>query len=171
MSVPDFNYIIEPLSQQHNRTNFHCGIEALDSYLKKQARQDLRRFLTAVFVLSNLDSNEIAGYYTLAATAIQLAELPLTLTSKIPKYPLIPATLLGRLAIDEKYQKKGLGTFLLFDALQRSKNSEIASMAVIVDAKNEQAQQFYEYHQFIPFPQQPHRLYLPMATIIKLLGD
>src|SRR6476469_1721299 len=127
MSKPDFSYIIEPLSEQHNRANFHCGIEALDSYLKRQASQDLRRFLTAVFVLYNLESEQIAGYYTLAATAIQLADLPDILTRKLPKYPLIPATLLGRLAIDERYQGKGLGTFLLFDALQRSFKSEIAS--------------------------------------------
>jgi len=170
MSQPDFSYIIEPLSEQHDRINFHCGIEALNSYLKRQASQDLRRFLTAVFVLYNLEEKQIAGYYTLAATAIQLADLPDTLTRKLPKYPLIPATLLGRLAIDERYQGKGLGTFLLFDALQRSKNSEVASMAVIVDAKNDQARQFYEYHQFIPFPQEQQRLYLPMATIIKMLG-
>ncbi|TAF05246.1 MAG: GNAT family N-acetyltransferase [Nostocales cyanobacterium] len=109
----------------------------------------------------------IAGYSTLAATAIELANLPDFLIRKLPKYPLLPATLLGRLAIDERYQGQGLGTFLLLDALHRSKNSEVASMAVVVDAKNEQARAFYEYHQFIPFPSQPLKLYFPMATILK----
>jgi GNAT superfamily N-acetyltransferase len=170
MTVPRFSYIIEPLSSQHNRDDFCCGIEALDYYLKKQARQDVRRFLTAVFVLQDLQQQRIAGYYTLAATAIELADLPDFFIRKLPKYPLLPATLLGRLAIDERYQSQGLGTFLLFDALYRSKNSEVASMAVVVDAKNEQARAFYEYHQFIPFPSQPLKLYLPMATILQMLS-
>lgn len=170
MTIPSFHYIIEPLSSQHNRDDFCCGIKALDFYLKKQAGQDMRRFLTAIFVLQDLQQQRIVGYYTLAATAIQLADLPDSLIRKLPKYPLLPAILLGRLAIDERYQSQGLGTFLLFDALYRSKNSEIVSMAVVVDAKDEQAKAFYEYHQFISFPSQPLRLYLPMATILKMLS-
>jgi ribosomal protein S18 acetylase RimI-like enzyme len=169
MTIPQFNYSIEPLSSQHNRDDFCCGIEPLDHYLKKQAKQDVRRFLTAVFVLQDLQKQRIAGYYTLAATAIELANLPDTFIRKLPKYPLLPATLLGRLAVDQNYQHQGLGTFLLFDALEKSKNSEVASMAVVVDAKNEQAKAFYEYHQFIPFPSQPLKLYLPMATILRML--
>ena len=116
-----------------------------------------------------MEKQHIAGYYTLAATAIQLTDLPDVIIRKLPKYPLIPATLLGRLAIDKNYQNQGLGTFLLFDALQRSKNNEVASMAVVVDAKNDQAKAFYEYHQFIPFSSQPLKLYLPMATILEML--
>lgn len=170
MSIPNFNYKIEPLSPQHQRKNFDCGIKPLNDYLQKQARQDITRFLSAVFILEDIDQQRIAGYYTLAATAIQLADLPSTITKKLPKYPLIPATLLGRLAIDLKYQGEGLGTFLLFSALQRCQVNEIASMAVIVDAKNEKAKAFYKYHQFIPFPQQPQRLYLPMTTIMNILG-
>jgi len=95
MTIPNFNYIIEPISSQHNRDDFHCGIEALDYYLKKQAKQDVRRFLTAVFVLQDLEQQRIAGYYTLAATAIQLTDLPdfliildiLILTNKITNSP------------------------------------------------------------------------------------
>jgi GNAT superfamily N-acetyltransferase len=170
MSIPNFKYKIESLYPQHDRENFDCGIKPLNDYLQKQARQDTTRFLTAVFVLEDIDKQRIAGYYTLAATAIQLADLPNTITKKLPKYPLIPATLLGRLAIHLRYQGQGLGTFLLLDALQRCQVNEIASMAVIVDAKNKKAKAFYEYHQFIPFPQQPQRLYLPMTTIMKILG-
>lgn len=170
MSVPDFNYKIECLSPQHNRKNFDCGIISLNNYLQKQARQDLTRFLSAVFILEDTDKQRIAGYYTLASTAIQLADLPITITKKLPQYPLIPATLLGRLAVDLKYQGQGLGTFLLFDALRRCQVSEIASMAVIVDAKDEKAKTFYEYHQFISFPKQPLRLYLPMTTIMKIFN-
>lgn len=170
MSIPDFNYKIESLSPQHNRENFDCGIKPLNNYLQKQARQDLTRFLSAVFILEDTDQQRIAGYYTLAATAIQLADLPMTVRKKLPQYPFIPATLLGRLAVDLKYQGQGLGTFLLFDALRRCQVSEIVSMAVIVDAKDEKAKAFYEYHQFIPFPKQPLRLYLSMTTIVKIFN-
>lgn len=171
MITPRFTYALESLSAQHNRTDFSCGIEALDNYLKKRAGQDSRRFLSAVFVLHDLDTALIAGYYTLAATSIQLTDLPRELTRKLPKYPLIPATLLGRLAVAQGYQGQGLGTFLLLDALWRSLNSEVASMAVVVEAKNETAKSFYLHHQFRPFPQQPQRLYLPMATLAKMFGS
>lgn len=169
MKIPDFSYRIEPLKSQHNRADFTCGIQELDRYLQQQARQDLRRFLTRVFVLHDLERQRIAGYYTLAATAIELADLPEEITRKLPKYPLIPATLLGRLAVDREYQGQKLGTFLLLDALQRSHNSEVASMAVVVDAKHDRAKEFYEYHQFLSFPRQPLRLDLLMTTIVKML--
>ncbi|NJO94179.1 MAG: GNAT family N-acetyltransferase, partial [Hydrococcus sp. RM1_1_31] len=106
----------------------------------------------------------------LAATSINLAELPSKLTRKLPKYPRLPATLLGRLAVDFRYRGLGLGTFLLLDALYKSFNAEIASMAVVVDAISERAKAFYEYHQFIPFYEQPARLYLPMATIAEMFN-
>jgi predicted GNAT family N-acyltransferase len=142
----------------------------LDRYLFEQAGQDLRRFLAAVFVLEDLENQRLAGYYTLAATSINLADLPSQLTRKLPKYPRLPATLLGRLAVDSRYTGLGLGTFLLFDALHRSLMAEIGSMAVVVDAISERAKSFYEYHQFIPFTEEPSRLYLPMATVVKMLG-
>lgn len=171
MTVPAFAYAIEPLNAQHNRADFQCGVAALERYLREQAGQDIRRRIAAPFVLHDKDTGRIAGYYTLAATAIQLEELPPELTKRLPKYPLLPATLLGRLAVDERYQGQGLGTFLLFDALWRSLVSEIASMAVVVDAKDDRASAFYEYHQFIPFPEQPRRLYLPMPSIARLFSD
>lgn len=83
----------------------------------------------------------------------------------LPKYPLLPATLLGRLAIDQSYQKQGWGDCLLMDALYRSYLNEIASIAVVVDALDEGAVSFYEHYQFIRFPERPHRLFLPMKTI------
>ncbi len=171
MTFPPFAYVVEPLDAQHNRSDFECGVEPLDRYLKQQASQDMRRRIAALFVLVDQDIDSIAGYYTLAATAIRLAELPPEITKKLPKYPLVPATLLGRLAVDQRYQGQGVGSFLLMDALRRSFNSEIASMAVVVDAKDDKARDFYEHHQFIPFPEQSQRLYLPMTTIAKLFGS
>lgn len=163
--MPTFAYRIEILKAEHPRAEFSCGIQHLDRYLKEQATQDLRRYIATPFVLYDLDEEKIAGYYTLAASSIQLQDLPEDKRKKLPRYPLIPPILLGRLAVDERYQRQGLGAFLLVNALYRSLTSEIAAMAVVVDAKNEQAKAFYEHHQFLPFPQHPNRLYLPMAII------
>lgn len=87
---------------------------------------------------------------------------------KLPRYPLLPATLLGRLAVDRRHQGKGYGRFMLADALFRAYRSEIASFAVIVDAKDENARRFYQRESFLPFPDLPIKLFLPMADIAQL---
>src|SRR5712672_1602098 len=106
--------------------------------------------MAAPFVLV-LEDGTIAGYYTLSSTSVQISELPEQTVRKLPRYPLVPATLLGRLAIDRRHQGKGYGRFLLADALFRSVRSEIASFAVIVDAKDENARRFYERESFCHF--------------------
>ena len=87
--------------------------------------------MAAPFVLV-LEDGTIAGYYTLSSTSVQISELPEQTVRKLPRYPLVPATLLGRLAVDRRQQGKGYGRFLLADALYRAAQSEIASFAVIV---------------------------------------
>ncbi len=123
--------------------------------------------MAAPFVLVLPDAT-IAGYYTLSATSVQLGELPAQTVRKLPRYPLVPATLLGRLAVDRRHQGKGYGRFLLADALHRATRSEIASFAVIVDAKNESARRFYERESFLPFPDRPMKLFRPMTDIRRL---
>ncbi len=165
LNYNEINYQIEPLNSKHQRNDFDCGIEVLNRYLQKQATQDKRKFVSAPFVAIRQNNQEIIGYYTLSATSIKLDDLPINLTKKLPKYPLLPAILLGRLAIDKNYQKSGWGKSLLMDALYRSLNSEIAALAVIVEAINTQALSFYQKYYFIPFKDYPHRLFLAMTTI------
>ena len=107
-------------------------------------------------------------YYTLSSMAVKLAELPAETTRRLPRYPLVPATLLGRLAVDQRFQGRGYGRFLLADALFRAVRSEIASFAVIVDAKDDAARRFYERESFLSFPDQPMKLFRPMADIAEL---
>lgn len=158
---------VESLGSQHDRSAFESGMEPLDRYFRHQAGQDTRKNMAATFVLI-LPDEIIAGYYTLSSYAVKLAELPEHITHKLPYYPLVPATLLGRIAVDQRYQGKGYGRFLLADALFRALNSEIASFAVVVDAKDETARRFYERESFLPFPDQPMKQFLPMAEIKKL---
>lgn len=123
--------------------------------------------MAAPFVLV-LPDGTIGGYYTLSATGVKLTDFPADITRKLPRYPLIPATLLGRLAVNQNYQGRGYGRFLLADALLRAVRSEIASFAVVVDAKDEAARRFYERESFLPFPDQPMKLFRPMADIQRL---
>jgi GNAT superfamily N-acetyltransferase len=162
-------YGTEALKAYHNRKSFSCGIDALDSYLHQRANQDSEKHVAAVFVLTETGKLDVIGYYTLSAIGIDAGELPKDLTKRLPKYNLLPATLLGRLAVDRQYQRKGFGGLLIVDALQRVVNlsKEIASMAVIVDAKNEAAVTFYERYGFIRFINNNNRLYLPLDTFIK----
>lgn len=158
---------IEILGPQHDRTKFDSGVEPLNRYLRVQARQEARKNIAAPFVLL-LSEGEIAGYYTLSSTSVQPAELPTEIVRKLPRYPLIPATLLGRLAVDRRYQGRGYGRFLLADALYRAVRSQIAAFAIIVEAKDDNARRFYERESFLPFPDQPMKLFRPMADIAKL---
>ena len=169
MDVPRVDYRVEPLGAAHVRTGFSCGVEPLDRYFRTQAGQDARKRVAAPFVLVLADGT-IAGYFTVSSTAIQTQELPPDIVRKLPRYPLIPATLLGRLAVDRRHRGKGYGRFLLADALYRSVTSQIASFAIVVDAKDDDSRRFYERESFLPFPETPMRLFRPMADIAALFG-
>lgn len=160
---------LQLLTKAHNRTAFSCGHAALDRYLKTQARQDMQRNLAQVFVLVAEDEQTIQGYYTLSAGSVQLAELPEELRRTLPRYPKLPVTLLGRLAVDMRFQGQKLGAFLLVDALARAvrQTEEIASLAVVVDAIDEGAVAFYTKFHFLPLPETPRTLFIEMATIKK----
>lgn len=164
------HYEVKPLASEHDRTAFSCGVEPLDRYFRDQAGQEMRRNVAAVFVLRVLDSSAVAGYYTLSAMSLEPTELPLDLIKRLPRYPTLPALLIGRLAVDRRYQGQGIGRALLMSALSRSLNlrSEVGAIGVVVDAKDDVARQFYAYYGFQPFLNRPYRLFLPMKTIERL---
>ena len=165
-------YQVEALGKRHERGGFSCGSGALDRYLPQQARQDADKRVAAPFVLVEPPSTRVLGYYTLSASVIQAKELPDDLADKLPRYPQLPVTLLGRLAVDLTLKNRGVGQFLLMDALWRSlaAATQIAAMAVLVDAKDQAAEAFYAHFGFIPLQQQPARLFLPMKTVAGLFG-
>ena len=164
----------ELLASHHDRAVFSCGVEALDRYFRQQASQDQRRWLAAPYVLLNGTSGLVVGYYTLSTYTIVPSSLPANLSRKLPRYDSLPAILLGRLAVDQRFQGRGFGKLLLMDALRRcaAASTRISAMAVVVDAKDDAARRFYERHGFTRFEDHPNRLYLPMTTIVRLeLGD
>ena len=160
---------IEPLGEQHDRAAFSCGIEPLDRYLKTQAGQAVEKKLAAVFVLTE-DGKTILGYFTLSSYVIQLDDIPDSLAKKLTKMRQVPATLLGRLARSFHTKGKGFGEILLADALKKALvNSEtVASWAMVVDAKDQKAAEFYKRYGFAEFPTIPGRLFLPMNSIREL---
>lgn len=167
-------WLVEPLARKHDRAAFSCGNEILDHYLKELAGQDARRRVAAPFILvAKIAPQSILGYYTLSSFGIDLAELPADVAKKLPAYPVVPGTLLGRLAVDRRYRGQGVGEFLLMDALRRSlvQSSQIAAVAVVVDAIDEPAMRFYKHFNFFPLPDRPNRLFLPMKTIADLFQE
>jgi predicted GNAT family N-acyltransferase len=159
-----------PLQKVHERQTFTCGSPALDRYLQNQARQDSEKRVAAVFALVHPPASQVLGYYTLSASTIYANEVPPELARKLPRYPQLPVTLLGRLAVDQRLKGQGMGEFLLMDALRRSLQAAagIAAMAVVVDAKDALAADFYQHFGFIPLNLSTSRLFLPMATIASL---
>lgn len=160
----------EPLGKHHDRAAFSCGAPELDRYLQRQASQDARRNVAAPFVLCAAGSAAVIGYYTLSAISIDAGELPDDITRKLPRYPDVPAVLIGRLAVDAGQSGKGLGKYLLVDALRRAweGTAQIAAAAVIVEARDEDAASFYEHFGFRRFPDHANRLFMPMQTVAAL---
>lgn len=165
-------WIMEPLGKDHDRAAFTCEEDSLTRYIKDQASQDARRFAAAPFVAVTSGEKTVLGYYTLSSATLELSAVPEALAKKMPRYPLVPATLLGRLARDVNLAGTGLGEFLLMDALNRAyiQSREIASTAVLVDAISTKAAAFYRHFDFLEFADRRDRLFLPMATIARLFS-
>jgi len=163
-------YITNVLSSIHIKENFDCNKDLLNGYIHRQASQDVKRRISACFVLAD-DDRVIKGYYTLSSSSIQRDHLPVETIKKLPgSYTDLPVTLMGRLAIDKKHFGKGFGALLLLDALKRSFDASVnnvGSMAVIVDPIDQEAINFYEKYGFILIPDSG-KMFLTMSTISKL---
>lgn len=161
---------VQSLDRSHDRKSFSCGIDSLDKYLRQHAGQDKRNKVSVTYVLLDKTKQKIAGYYTLSSAAVELMALPDEIKKKLPNYPALPATLIGRLAIDVNYQKMGFGEILLLNALKRSYDTSlhVASLAVIVEAINKSAEDFYKKYGFLDLTSNDKRLFMPMDTIAKI---
>jgi GNAT superfamily N-acetyltransferase len=163
---------VEPLASAHARAHFSCGVESLDTYLRTRAGQDIRRKANAVFVLVGAaQRKDVLGYFTLCATALSQGDVPEPTRKLVPRYPLVSATLIGRLAVAKHSQGRGLGSILLAQALRKAYESAstVGSSMVVVDAISEDACEFYAAHGFVRLPESM-RLVLPMSSIGMLVG-
>jgi ribosomal protein S18 acetylase RimI-like enzyme len=158
------DFRLEVLGAQHDRTRFNCGVAALDGYFRTQATQDARRRASACYVAVRDETSAVAGYYTLAAGSVPLTDLPESLSKRLPRYPSVPVARVGRLAIDQSFQRRKLGAALLADAALRALRSEAAVFALVVDAKDDAAVAFYRHHGFEMYGGQPKQLIVPLAS-------
>ena len=159
------------LNNNHERKQFRCGEPTLDQYIQQFASQDIKRNINRVFVASTVKKPEqIVGFFSLSANSLEPSTLPKKLMRRLPKYPL-PVTLLGRLAVRDDFQGKGVGKILLADAMRRVyfASQTIAVYALIVEALNDDAKYYYEKFGFVPLPSKPLYLFLPLQTIKEIL--
>jgi len=159
---------IEALASVHDRKDFSSGVETLDRYFREFVSQDVKRRVSNCFVAID-DEGAIAGYHTFAAASLPLNELPEAVARRLPRYPLLPAALIGRLAVDLRFRERGLGGAVIMDAATRANRADPAIFALIVDAKDETAAAFYEHLQFQRFSSRPSTLFLPIATALRAL--
>ena len=162
-------FTIESLAASHDRKAFSCGVPPLDRYLHELATQDMRRRVSNCFVALDA-AGTIAAYYTFAATSFPLADLPPELTKRLPRYAALPAGLIGRLAVDQRFRRQRLGGALIMDATRRAANADPSIFALVVDAKDEAAAAFYRHVGFQPFASRPMSLFLPIATALASFG-
>lgn len=160
------NYQIRSLDATVDTASFQCGSEPLNDYIRRYASQDVRKNVTRVFVATpENDPRKLAGFFTLSAGSVSCSSLPEALARKLPRYP-IPVALIGRLAVDNQFQGKGLGSILLADACHKvSQASAVLAVAgIIVDAKDQKAISFYEHFGFITLQGQTDWLLLPSSV-------
>jgi GNAT superfamily N-acetyltransferase len=162
-------YIIRALDGSIDAKVFNCGQAALDSYIHRYALQDVKRDLARAFVASPEDDLAcLAGFFTLSAGSVNCSDLPEKMARKLTCYP-IPVALIGRLAADQIFQGKGLGSILLADACQKVRQARdtLAVTGIIVDAKEDSAAAFYRHFGFIELPGKSDRLLLPSAAFCR----
>jgi GNAT superfamily N-acetyltransferase len=172
MNAPPVAWHVAPFdSKAHDRSTFACGAPELDRYIRDYAPQDIKRDTARVFVATAADRAEVGGFYSLSAASFQKTTLPPEQAKRLPHYP-VPAALLGRLAVDERHKGRGLGAFLLMDAIGRVRraSASLAVQALMVDARDTTAAGFYRRYGFEPFSDSALRLFLPLATIRRLIG-
>ncbi len=156
---------------KHRREAFGCESAPLTDFIQKRARKEMDARASACFVLvPESNPSRIAGYYTLTQTSIVLGKLPVELTKKLPRYPELGATLIGRLARDLDWRGTGIGGMLLIDALRRCvrQSEEAAAIVVVTDPKDDKARAFYSAYGFQPLDD--HRMFIPMNTVLAELA-
>ncbi len=163
-------FVIEPLAKTHRRSDFTCGAERIDSYFRETVSQDVKRKYATCFVARDIATDQVAGFYTLSSSNVPLTEVPETLAKKLPRYPTVPAVLIGWLGRHKDYGGQGLGELLLFDAIKTIATAPIGAHAIFADAIDDRAAAFYASFGFEPLIRRPRTLYLPVASALSLVS-
>jgi GNAT superfamily N-acetyltransferase len=169
VSIVPARYRIEPLGA-HDRTGFACGEPAPNRYFQRHASQDQTRGVAAIFVAIDTASNAIGGFYTLSAAVVLAASGSPELTRGLPRYPELPAILLGRMGVALEQQGRGLGRLLVGDAMRRCAAQEtVGALFLVVDAKDDDLVDYYRALGFLSISDQPRRLCYPLSDLRRSL--
>lgn len=162
----------QPISRAHRRSDFDCGVLALNEYLAKFARQNHETGGAKTFVAVPVDQPaQILGYYSISPASLAYDRVPSQVTRRLERYE-VPTFRLGRLAVDRSVQGFGLGGQLLLAAGERALRvaAEAGGVALTIDAKDERAARWYEGYGALPLLDDPLTLVLPLSTITRALG-
>lgn len=164
-----YRFVIEPLSNGHDRSGFTSGNDRIDAYFRQTVSQDVKRDYATCFIVRELTTGTIAGFYTLSSSNIPLTDIPEALARKLPRYPTVPAVLIGWLARHRDFRGSNLGSILLFDAIKTVASAPIGAHAIFAHAIDDGAVDFYASFGFIPLIAQPRTLFLPLSTARQIL--
>ena len=162
-------WLVKGFYKHPGRTEFSCGEPELNHYLSHYAGQHEKAGITRTFLVTTQDTDELVGYYSLSMGSIPRDNLPDNQKRRFPAFP-IPVARLARLAVDQRYQGQGIGEFLFMAALEQCYrlSQNIGMVAVVVDAKHEQAALFYQRYGFESLPDQPLLLWLSAKKLKQL---
>lgn len=155
-----------PLAPAHGLQHFDCGIKSLNRWLQKHAAQAAASGSARPFVMHDADQERVVGYHALSAASITHADATARAARGMPHHP-IPAVLLARLAVDESVQGRGIGAWLLRDAMLRTLSAAdaVGVRVMLVQAISPDARGFYERHGFEPSPTDPLTLQMLLKDI------
>lgn len=157
-------FVIDELASDHDRSSFSCGVDKIDRFFRETVSQDVRRDYARCFASIETANKSVAGFYTLSASSIRFEDLPEAYRRRLPRYPTVPCALIGWLAVDLQFTKQGIGSMMVADAIRRVSASDIAAFAILADAIDETAAQFYRRHAFTELNASDRRFILPMRT-------
>ncbi|MDB5686338.1 MAG: family N-acetyltransferase [Rhizorhabdus sp.] len=163
-------FAIDPLTKGHDRSDFTCGNDRIDDYFRETVSQDVKRKYATCNVARDVATDRVAGFYTLSSSNVPVNDVPESLAGKLPRYPTVPAVLIGWLGRHKDYAGLGLGEALLFDAIKTVATAPIGAHAIFADAIDDKAASFYGAFGFTPLIARPRTLYLPMATALAQLS-
>lgn len=163
-------FAIEPLEKAHKRKDFICGNDRVDCYFHETVWRDAKRKYATCFVAVEIATNRLAGFYTLSSSNVPLTEVPEPLAKRLPRYPSVPAVLIGWLGRHIAFSGLGLGEVLLIDAIKTVAAAPIGANAIFAGAIDDKAAAFYASLGFTPLIRRPRTLFLPMRTALSLLS-
>lgn len=156
-----------PLSREHDRSGFDCGVASLNEYLARYARQGQDRGLAKTYVAVDPGApTRILGYYTITLTSVDSEALPPPLAARLLRYP-VPLYRLARLAVSVESQRQGLGAELLVTAADRARqaSTSVGGFGLLIDAIDEDAARWYERFGAVRLADHPLTLVLSFATL------